>query len=174
MYKLYFTNSDFKPNGFSKERVPLLIKEDMSFEEVPTLWFFYLAIESGKTPSSETWRGYAEAIVDFFNTCAANEWDWKDVKKDHLIAYRNNMLYSKNAFGRPYSKTTINNYITRVCLFYEWAYKNKHIEEMPFNKDVVKVHKNIKDQYLMGHMNNHNITLKNDLIVKTQKKCHTV
>ncbi len=170
MYRLYFTNSYFKPNGFSKERVPLLVKEDMSFEEVPTLWFFYLAIESGRTPSPETWRGYAEAIIDFFNTCYVNEWDWKKVKKEHLFAYRNNMLYAKNAFGRPYSKTTINNYITRVCLFYEWACKNKYIEEMPFEKEAVKVHKNIRDYDLMGHMNKQNISLKNDLIVKVQKR----
>jgi integrase len=170
MYKLSFTNSDFKPNGLSKEQVPLLIKEDLSFEEIPTIWFFHLAIGSGKTPSPDTWRSYAEAIVDFFNTCEVNKWDWKNITKDNLIAYRNNMLYNNNAFGRPYSKTTINNYVTRISLFYEWAYKNKYIKEVPIDKELIKVHKNIKNQYLMGHLNKDNVIFKNDLTLKTQKR----
>lgn len=29
MYKLYFTNKEFAPHGISKEKVPLLIKEDI-------------------------------------------------------------------------------------------------------------------------------------------------
>lgn len=170
MYKIYFTNSEFKPNGISKEKVPLLVKDDMSFEEIPTLWFFHLAIESGRTPSSDTWRSYAEAIVDFFNTCEVNRWDWRNITKDNLIAYRNNMLHSNNAFGRPYSKTTINNYITRISLFYEWAYKNKYIQNIPIEKELVKIHKNIKNQYLMGHLNKDNVVLKNDLTLKIQKR----
>lgn len=171
MYKLYFSNKDFTPNGVPKEKVPFLVKkETMEFEEVPTLWFFYLAINSGRTTSPETWRGYAEAILDFFNTCEVNEWNWKDIKKEHLIAYRNNMLNSENAFGKPYSKSTINNYITRVCLFYEWAFKKRYIKELPFEKELIKVGKNIKDQYLMGHLNHQNTVYKNELIVKEHKK----
>lgn len=170
MYKLYFSNKDFTPNGITKEKVPFLVKEDMSFEEVPTLWFFDLAINSGKTTSPETWRGYAEAILDFFNTCKVNNWSWENIRKEHLIAYRNNMLNSENAFGKPYSKSTINNYITRVCLFYEWAYKKQYIKELPFEKELIKLNKNIKDQYLMGHLNNQNLAYRNDLIVKEHKQ----
>lgn len=170
MLKLHYSTKDFTPNGIPIERVPLLVKEDMSFEEIPTRWFFYLAIESSTTTSPETWRGYAEAILDFFNTCYANDWQWDKITKDNIIAYRNNMLYNKNAFGKPYSKSTINNYIKRVCLFYEWAYKNKYINELPFDKEIVKLGKNIKDQYLMGHLNSQNLSYKNDLMLKEHKK----
>lgn len=169
MYRLYFSNKEFMPNGISKEKVPFLVKEDMSFEEVPTLWFFDLAINSGRTLSSETWRGYAEAILDFFNTCEVNEWDWKTIKKEHLIAYRNNMLNNNNCFGRPYSKSTINGYITRVCIFYDWCVKNKYIEELPFDKEIVKIDKSIKNQYLMGHLNKQT-AFRNELIIKENKK----
>ena len=37
----------------------------MEFEEIPILWFFDLAINSGRTTSPETCQGYAEAILDF-------------------------------------------------------------------------------------------------------------
>ncbi len=169
MYKLYFTNKEFTPNGISKEKVPLLVKEDMSFEEIPTLWFFDLAINSGRTQSPETWRGYAEAIVDFFNTCEANGWDWRKVKKEHLVAYRNNMLNNNNCFGRPYSKSTINGYITRVCIFYEWCVKKKYIKELPFEKELVKVGKDVTNQYLLGHLHKQT-AFRNELIVRTNKK----
>lgn len=167
MYKLYFSTKDFKPNGISKEKVPLLIKkETMEFEEIPTLWFFDLAINSGKTPSPETWRGYAEAILDFFNTCETNGWNWKIVTKEHLVAYRNNMLNIKTVFNRPYTKSTINNYLTRVCLFYEWCYKKNYIKKLPFEKEFIKVHKNIKDNFFMGHLNNQNNSIRNELTLK--------
>lgn len=170
MYRLYFSNKNFTPNGIPKEKVPFLVREDMSFEEIPTLWFFDLAINSGRTQSAETWRGYAEALVDFFNTCETNGWNWNEVKKEHLLAYRNNMLHNKNCFNRPYAKSTINNYITRICLFYEWCFNKKYINELPFEKEIVKVHRNIKDSYLMGHLNQQNLTYRNELIVKTHKK----
>lgn len=169
MYKLYFSTKDFTPNGIPKEKVPFLVKEDMSFEEIPTLWFFDLAINSGRTTSPETWRGYAEAIVDFFNTCEANEWDWKNIKKEHLIAYRNNMLNNNNCFGRPYSKSTINGYITRVCIFYEWCVKKKYIAKLPFEKEMVKVSKDVANQYMLGHIHKQS-AFRNDLIVREHKK----
>lgn len=169
MYKLYFSTKDFTPNGIPKEKVPFLVKENMSFEEIPTLWFFHLALESGRTTSSETWRSYAEAILDFFNTCEANNWVWKDVKKEHLIAYRNNMLNNNNAFGRPYSKSTINGYIIRVCIFYEWCVKKKYIHELPFEKEMVMVSKNTTNQYLLGHVHKQS-AFRNDLFIKENKK----
>mgnify|MGYP001237866112 CR=1 FL=1 len=168
MYKLYFSNKDFTPNGIPKEKVPLLVKEDMSFEEIPTLWFFYLALESGRTRSPETWRGYAEAILDFFNTCHANNWNWKEINKNNLIAYRNNMIDNNNCFGRKYSKSTINNYITRVCLFYEWCVNKKYLNKLPFDKNLINTPFNLKDKFLMGHLKNNIYT--NDLIIKEYKK----
>lgn len=171
MYKIYYTSKEFNPHNIPTEKVPLLVKmDDMSFEEIPTRWFFFLATESGNTISSETWRSYADAIYDWFQTCAANHWDWESITREHLISYRNNMLNNKNAHGREYAKNTINGYIKRICFFYEWAYKNKHIETLPFQQGEVSVKVNTKDSNFFAHLDNKNVIYKNDLIVKTSKK----
>ena len=61
------------------------------------------------------------------------------------------MLNNENAFGKPYTKSTINNYITRVCLFYKWAFKRNILKNYLLKK-MIKVGKNIKYQYLMGYL----------------------
>lgn len=171
MYKLYYTTKDFKPFGNSVEKVPLLVKiEDMNFEIIPTKWFFYLALESGNTTSPETWRSYAEAIYDWFQTCSINNWEWKNVTREHLLAYKNNMLTNNSSHNRPYSKNTINGYLKRICLFYEWCFKHKHIEHLPFQKEEIHTKVNINDSNFLSHLKTQNVIYKNDLIVKNSKK----
>lgn len=171
MYKLHYTNEDFKPYGKSVEKVPLLLREDdMSFEIAPTKWFFYLALESGNTTSPETWRSYAEAIYDWFQTCSMNNWDWTTITREHLIAYKNNMLTNHSSHNRPYSKNTINGYLKRICLFYEWALKNKYISQLPFQKDEISLRTDIKDSNFLAHLKTKNVIYKNDLVIKTSKK----
>lgn len=170
MYKLHFTTKDFIVNGNSIENIPLLVKEDMSFEEIPTKWFMFLALENSSTSSPDTWSSYAEVIYDWFQVCHYNQWNWKDIKREHLISYRNNMVNRKSAFDRPYSKSTINGYVKRICFFYQWCFDNKHVSSLPFNNIQSASITNFKNSMLLGHTKDNNNFIKNDLVLKTSKK----
>lgn len=132
------TTDAFRPYDFPTPGVPLIYDNaTMTIIEIPTLWLVHIALVSGRTRSPRTWRSYAEAIVDWLRSCEASNWDWKTVQDGHLAAYRNAMLRTGSSYtGKPYARETINAYILRICLFYEWAYTRGFVSDVPFTRDV--------------------------------------
>jgi integrase len=138
--QLIYTTSAFTPEGTAAPDVPLLLDEEMRLIEPACLWFFNIALVRGRTRSPNTWRSYAEAIYDWFQTCSANSWKWDDITDDQIAAYRNRMLTGPSSYtGKPYSRRTINGRLRRIMLFYKWCFRNGRIKALPFEYEQVSL-----------------------------------
>ena len=136
--RLLYTTSDFKPEGFPSPGVPLLLDEGMKLVESACQWFFHIALVRGRTRSPLTWRSYAEALYDWFQTCSVNGWQWDRVTDSQLSAYRNHMLVPSSYTGRPYAIRTINGRLRRISMFYRWCLRKKLISQLPFDFEDVR------------------------------------
>ena len=137
--RLTYTDAAFTHHGVPIAGVPVLLSDDMVIVEGPQRWFFYIALDRGRTRSRATWRSYGEALYDWLQTCQANSWAWDDIEEGHLRAYRNQMLYhSSSVTGRPYTARTINGRLRRLAMFYGWAFRRGLIAELPFEYETVR------------------------------------
>jgi site-specific recombinase XerD len=129
----------------------MLLDDRERFIELPQRWLLELAILNGRTRSPATWRSYAEALYDWLRTCEANGWVWQDASETHLATYRNHMLASKTAFGRPHSQATINGRLRRLIYFYRWAARNDLLLDRTFSNESVLVSRDARWE-LLGHL----------------------
>jgi len=94
----------------------------------------------GRTRSPATWRTYAEALYDWWQTCEANGWGWDRVGYEEVAAYRNRMLSgTSDLTGRPYARSTINTRLRIIALFYGWCAQRGLIATVPFTSGEVAV-----------------------------------
>ena len=118
MAELLFSTSLFRPFGSSAPEVPILVDAEMRLIEPACAWFLHLALVQGRTRSPATWRTYAEALYDWWQTCEANGWQWNHAGYEEVAAYRNRMLSGiSNVTGRPYARSTINGRLCILALF---------------------------------------------------------
>ena len=133
MAELVFSTASFCPLGLATPDVPILLDAQMRLIEPGCGWFLHLALVQGRTRSPATWRTYAEALYDWWQTCEANGWPWDRVGYDEVAAYRNRMLSgTSDLTGRPYARSTINGRLRILALFYSWCAQRGLIAGMPF------------------------------------------
>ena len=133
MAELVFSTSSFCPLGLATPDVPILLDAQMRLIEPACAWFLHLALVQGRTRSPATWRTYAEALYDWWQTCEANGWKWDRVSYDEVAAYRNRMLSgTSDLTGRPYARSTINGRLRILALFYGWCAQRRLIAAVPF------------------------------------------
>src|SRR6266567_1028988 len=149
--RLAYTDKHFAPMGVSMPGVPMLLDDQERFIEVPQRWLLELAILNGRTRSAATWRSYAEALYDWLRTGVTNGWRWEDATETQLATYRNNMLASQTAFGRPHSESTINGRLRRVIYFYRWAARNDLLPHRDLVYESVLVSRDAQWE-LLGHL----------------------
>jgi len=131
--ELVFSTSSFCPLGLATPDVPILLDAQMRLIEPACAWFLHLALVQGRTRSPATWRTYAEALYDWWQTCEANGWKWDRVSYDEVAAYRNRMLSgTSDLTGRPYARSTINGRLRILALFYGWCAQRRLIAAVPF------------------------------------------
>jgi site-specific recombinase XerD len=131
--ELVFSTSSFCPLGLATPDVPILLDAQMRLIEPACAWFLHLALVQGRTRSPATWRTYAEALYDWWQTCEANGWKWDRVSYDEVAAYRNRMLSgTSDLTGRPYARSTINGRLRILALFYGWRAQRRLIAAVPF------------------------------------------
>jgi integrase len=153
MPQLIYTDTTFRPEGNPSPGVPLLLDEEMCLIEPVCLWFFHIALVRGRTRSPNTWRSYAEAIYDWFQTCFFNNWQWDSVTEYHLSAYRNSMLFALSSYtGKPYAVRTVNGRLRRIAMFYKWALVRSYISTLPFEYEPVNI-RGMADKKLLSHLN---------------------
>jgi len=105
----------------------------MRLIEPACAWFQHLALVQGRTRSPATWRTYAEALYDWWQTCEANGWKWNRIGYKEVAACRNRMLSgTSDLTGRPYARSTINGRLRILALFYGWCAQRGLIATMPF------------------------------------------
>jgi integrase len=87
----------------------------------------------GRTRGPATWRTYAEALYDWWQTCEASGWQWDRVGDDEAAGYRNRMMIgTRDLTGRPYARSMINGHLRVLALFYSWCAQRGWIARMPF------------------------------------------
>ena len=128
-------NTSDIPTGF-----PILIKESMQIIEPAFRYLLYIAIISGRTRSPKTVRTYAEHLLDWFDTLEQSDLVWDEIQTETLARYRNRHLTRvSQRTKRLYSLSTINDRLRAVCRFYTWAYKERLIDQLPFDTVTVPV-----------------------------------
>src|SRR5260370_28678251 len=131
--ELLCTTSSFCPLGLATPDVPILLDAQMRLIEPACAWFLHLALVQGRTRSPATWRTYAEALYDWWQTCEANGWKWDRGSYDEVAAYRNRMLSgTSDLTGQPYARSTINSRLRILALFYGWCAQPGLIAPVPF------------------------------------------
>ncbi len=131
--ELIFSTSSFRPFGLNLPGVPMLLNARMQLIEPACAWFLHLALVQGRTRSPATWRTYAEALYDWWQTCEANGWRWDRVGYEEVASYRNRMLtIVSDLTGRPYARSTINGRLRILALFYGWCAQRGLIGAVPF------------------------------------------
>jgi site-specific recombinase XerD len=155
MVHLLYTTTDFKPEGIPSPNVPLLLGEEMELIKPVCLWFFHIALIKGRTRSPNTWRSYAEALYDWFQTCSVNNWQWDSVADGQLAAYRNHMLSMPSSYtGRPFSIRTINGRLRRIVMFYRWCLRKGIISKLPFDYEEVQTRRRVS-RNILSHTDAH-------------------
>jgi site-specific recombinase XerD len=131
--ELVFSTPSFCPLGLAAPDVPILLDAQMRLIEPACAWFLHLALVQGRTRSPATWRTYAEALYDWWQTCEANGWKWDQVGYEEVAAYRNRMLSAvSDLTGRSYARSTINGRLRILALFYGWCAQRGLIAIVPF------------------------------------------
>lgn len=141
MPHLLFTTAAFRPHGAALPGVPMLIDDDMALIEPACAWLLHVALVRGRTRSPATWRTYGEALYDWWQTLAANQWAWDRVSARELAAYRDTMLNgAHSAPPRHYARATINQRLRVVAMFYAWARSYDLVDRSPADAvDAVRV-----------------------------------
>ncbi len=141
MPQLLFSTAAFRPHGAALPGVPMLIDDDMALIEPACGWLMHIALVRGRTRSAATWRTYGEALYDWWRTLAANDWAWDRVGARELAAYRDSMLNGTRAAPvRRYARTTINQRLRIVAMFYAWAHGCDLVDRSPAEAvDAVRV-----------------------------------
>jgi len=141
MPQLLFTTAAFRPHGAAAPGVPMLIGDDMQLIEPACAWLIHVALVRGRTRSPATWRTYGEALYDWWQTLAANDWAWDLVGARELAAWRDGMLHgTRRAPQRRYARATINQRLRTVAMFYAWAHRCDLVDRSPAEAvDAVRV-----------------------------------
>lgn len=141
--RLLFTDDTFALHGQPFAGIPFLLDQHMELVEATNDYLMYLALERGKTRSPKTWRNHGEALYDYFSWLEANELDWSHVPGaghaktgiSNLASYRNwSFSLVDPATGiRAIKPSTINQRLTCLMGFYQWAQKRGHVPAVPWD-----------------------------------------
>lgn len=141
--RLLFTDESFVLRTQPFVGIPFLLDKCMELVEPANDYLMYLALERGKTRSPKTWRNHGEALYDYFSWLEANQLDWAHLPGignarsgvSNLAAYRNwSISLINQATGlRAIKPSTMNQRLTCLMGFYQWAHKRGHIDSVPWD-----------------------------------------
>ncbi|MBA6113548.1 MULTISPECIES: tyrosine-type recombinase/integrase [Pseudomonas] len=129
--ELIWSTKDFVVAGLPCPGFPILLWDTMN-SCVPANQFLRNYLFRGAIGSKRSWSSTGRAIYDFFSFLQAHELDWRDVDrgeaKSLTYAYRDYCLNHCKL-----SSNTIRQRLLYICKFYEFAFKEKWVKNLPFN-----------------------------------------
>lgn len=141
--RLLFTDETFVLRTQPFVGIPFLLNGVMELVEPANDYLMYLAFERGKTRSQKTWRNHGEALYDYFSWLEANNLDWAQLPGtgaarttvSNLAAYRNWSISLVNQVTgfRAIKSSTVNQRLTCLMGFYQWAQKRGLIDAVPWD-----------------------------------------
>jgi len=132
---LFYTDSSFVVEGICRPDVPFLCNDDMELVTPANRWLRHVAIIKGKTRSKQTWRTYGSNLYEFFAFLEVNGLPWDQVNQSQIAAWRDAML------GRGCKRSTVNQRIGTVDMFYKWQMREGITHTLPFGREDVLVAK---------------------------------
>lgn len=146
--RLFTTTDEFTIKGIAFPGIPILAYDSMELEKDANDFLLWLSLENARTPSSSTWRAYAESLYDFFSWLEANNFEWKPSEIYYagqepsiLSIYRNwSMGLKQLGTNLPsLEPSTIHKRLTHLMGFYKWAYSWGRINELSWDAHFIKV-----------------------------------
>jgi hypothetical protein len=131
--ELFFTDSSFVVEGVPRPDVPFLCNGEMELVTPANRWLRHVAIIKGRTRSPQTWRTYGTNLYEFFAFLEANDLPWDGVNQSQIAAWRDSML------ERGCKRSTVNQRIGTVDMFYEWQMREGVTHTLPFAREDIWV-----------------------------------
>jgi site-specific recombinase XerD len=132
---LFFTDASFVVEGVPRPDIPFLCNDEMELVVPANRWLRHVAIIKGRTRSRQTWRTYGGNLYEFFAFLEANGLQWDQVNQSQIAAWRDAML------ARGCKRSTVNQRLGTVDMFYEWQMREGITHTLPFNREDVWVAK---------------------------------
>lgn len=159
--RLFFSDDQFQVHGQSYPGVPFLVDQEMALVDAPNDYLQYVAVVRGRTRSPKTWEAYGNHLYEFFSFLEANDLVWGQVNQTHFAAWRDSMLERGN------KRSTVNQRLRAVSVFYEWAVREGITHSLPFHKEDIWV---AKPKGFLAHVDaSGNRYSANELTVRTHK-----
>lgn len=130
--RLVFATDDLIRAGRSFKGFPLLLDDDCWPLEPAQTFLWETLAGTGAVSSKLTWEHYGRWLYDFFAFLHANQLQWNEpVKPTGLSVVAR---YRDWSLGQLRLKpTTVNQRLSLVVRFYEWARKKGHIGHVPYS-----------------------------------------
>jgi len=132
---LYFTDDTFVVEGVPRPGVPFLCDKEMELVTAANRWLRHVAIIKGRTRSAQTWRTYGANLYEFFAFLEPNGLTWDTVNQSQIVAWRDSMV------ERGCKRSTVNQRIGTVDMFYEWLMREGITHSLPFSREDIWVAK---------------------------------
>lgn len=134
--QLVFSTPEFLIHGFSYQRFPILLDEQMRSELEANHFLRYYLIHRGRVRSRRTWATYGYHVLDYFNFLKDAQLDWRSVQvtgEPTIVAVYRDQLCKKGIRTR-----TINQRLSTVIQFYLHARREGWIDSSPFNHESIR------------------------------------
>ncbi len=129
--RLVFATDDLVRAGRSFKGFPLLLDNDCWPLEPAQAFLWETLAGTGAVSSKLTWEHYGRWLYDFFAFLNANSLQWNEPAKP--TGFGVVARYRDWSLGQLRLKpTTVNQRLSLVVRFYEWAKRNGHIDHVPF------------------------------------------
>lgn len=107
----------------------------MELVNAPNEYLRYVATVKGRTRSECTWATYGNHLYEYFSWLEANGLHWDVINQTHMAAWRDSML------ERGCKRSTVNQRLRCVDAFYVWAYRQRMVQSLPFDREDVRATK---------------------------------
>jgi integrase/recombinase XerD len=151
----------FKVSDIPVEGFPLMFSDKGKPHRPTREFMIYHCINRGSVGSKSSWLKYGRDLFDYFRFLEAHNFKWTQTERNPslLSTYRD---WSIEHFSLKAS--TINNRLTIIIRFYNYAFRERWIEVLPFGIERVKVNKR---EHFLIHADYHNDVMKADVKLKT-------
>lgn len=170
--RMFFTDDTFIIGSKAYPDIPFLVADSGWPVEPVNNYLEFIATVNGRSRSPRTWSNYGYHLYDYFSFLEANKLMWDDEHSSvhPLIQWRNWGATRTNEDGfRSIADVTVNQRLSTVCRFYEWASFDGYMETLPFKISHVRV-KNKPNSNMLAHLGGGDFTKTNNITYRTFKK----
>ncbi|HXO17275.1 MAG TPA: site-specific integrase, partial [Candidatus Dormibacteraeota bacterium] len=132
--RLFFTDTRFLIDGLPYPDLPMFVDvRTMRHLYLPTEWMIDLATCQARCESPLSWKSYAYDLRGFFEFAIVKGFDWLHPEEMQIGHYGVDLTRQ----GR--SRNHINQVMSTICRFYEWAAERGSITTLALRYETVRL-----------------------------------